>query len=224
MLGRIAFLTASVRDRLSADTWRILNQLQNDFPPTPAQFNAGAVVGTLHRVIFQLAAFSGMEMENTTRGHAWRFLDIGRRIERASNLAATVRAVLKADPTATIGLAPLLEYSDSTMTYRRRHMARPELGTTLDLLLADRNNPRSLAFQFESLRKHLARLPGAALDLPERRRFAALHALQASADFSALAGDIGALDSLLAQFIEGSWELSDVLTRHYFSHVVAQAS
>ena len=34
-------------------------------------------------LIFQLAAFSGMEMENMTRGHAWRFLDIGRRIERA---------------------------------------------------------------------------------------------------------------------------------------------
>ena len=46
------------------------------------------------------------------------------------------------------------------MTYRRRHMARPELSPTLDLLLGNRHNPRSLAFQFESLRKHLAKLAG----------------------------------------------------------------
>ena len=57
----------------------------------------GAILQTLHRLIFQLAAFSGMEMENMSRGHAWRFLDIGRRLERAINLIANVRAVVATD-------------------------------------------------------------------------------------------------------------------------------
>ena len=105
----------------------------------------GAILQTLHRLIFQLAAFSGMEMENMTRGHAWRFLDIGRRLERAINLITNVRAVLATD-TNGAALPPLLDYTDSTMTYRRRHLARPELPTTLSLLLTDASNPRCARF------------------------------------------------------------------------------
>lgn len=229
LLGRIAFLTASVRDRLSADTWRILNHLQTEFPATPTHFNAGTTLGDLHRVIFQLAAFSGMEMENMTRSHAWRFLDIGRRIERASNLAAMLRAVVAIDPTGDIALVPLLEYSDSTMTYRRRYLARPDLATTLDLLVSDRTNPRSLAFQVESLRKHFSRLPGMSGDFPERRRFTDLHALVVSTDFTMLGasardGRPQALDAVLVQMVDGCWALSDFITQHYFSHVQARAS
>ena len=34
-----------------------------------------------------LAAFNGMAAENMTRNHGWRFLDMGRRLERAFNLS-----------------------------------------------------------------------------------------------------------------------------------------
>jgi hypothetical protein len=44
----------------------------------------------LNRMITDLAAFSGMEMENMTRGHGWRFLDVGRRLERAMNATSLV--------------------------------------------------------------------------------------------------------------------------------------
>ena len=41
------------------------------------------------------------------------------------------------------------------MTYRRRYMSRLQLAPLLDLLLADEDNPRSLAFQFgRPLAKH----------------------------------------------------------------------
>ncbi len=221
ILGRIAALTATVRDRLSADTWRILNHLQGELPEPPAQFNAGLAQAGLHRVIFHLAAFSGMEMENMTRGDAWRFLDIGRRIERASNLAGMVRAVVAVDPTGGIALGPLLEYSDSTMTYRRRYLARPELPATLNLLLSERTNPRSLAFQVDSLRKHFSRLPGLAADMPERQHFAELNTLVLNTDFSAL--DVQTLETLLEQFIDGCWALSDFLAQRFFRHVVPRA-
>jgi uncharacterized circularly permuted ATP-grasp superfamily protein/uncharacterized alpha-E superfamily protein len=221
ILDRIASLTASVRDRLSADTWRILNHLQGELSAPPTQFNAGQIQANLHRVIFHLAAFSGMEMENMTRGDAWRFLDIGRRIERANNLAAMVRGVVAVDPTGGVALGPLLEYSDSTMTYRRRYLARPELPTTLTLLLRERTNPRSLAFQVESLRKHLTRLPGLTADLPERQHFAELNTLVLNTDFAAL--DSTALDKLLDTFIDGCWALSDFLAQRFFRHVVPRA-
>ena len=37
-------------------------------------------------------AFSGMEMENMTRGHGWRFLDIGRRLEHALHVTRLLSA------------------------------------------------------------------------------------------------------------------------------------
>ena len=42
-------------------------------------------IGVLCCVMFvlALAAFGGMAMENMTHGHGWRFLEIGRRTERA---------------------------------------------------------------------------------------------------------------------------------------------
>ncbi len=226
-LRRIGSLTASVRDRLSGDTWRILNQMQTEFPEPLPRFSPGAALAILHRVIFQLAAFSGMEMENMTRGHAWRFLTIGRRLERAMNVVASIRAALAGLEEDDSVLVPLLEYTDSTMTYRRRYFARPELPTTLDLLLADDSNPRALAFQFAALGEQLAGLP--ATNGPELDEFASVAAVLGAADVvalgaGALEGEREPLESWLVQVARGCAEVSDSLTATYFSHVQARVS
>ncbi|MGB8169995.1 MAG: circularly permuted type 2 ATP-grasp protein [Chthoniobacteraceae bacterium] len=227
LLGRVAFLTSSVRDRLSGDTWRILHQLQTDFPSAMSRATPGAILQALHRIIFQLAAFSGMEMENMARGHAWRFLDIGRRLERAINLVTNVRAILAIHDDAA-ALPPLLDYTDSTMTYRRRYLARPELPATLALLLTDEANPRSLAFQFKALGRHFTELPGAGEGGPEEAQFNDLAALLVETDVFELStqGDAerARLEDRLKDLLCGSWKLSDLLSAAYFSHVPARVS
>ncbi len=227
-LRRVSYLTARVRDRLSGDTWRILNQLQTEFPAT-AQSSSGAMLSTLHRLIFQLAALAGMELENMTRGHGWRFLDVGRRLERGKNLLSTIIAMHEAEPGGETMLAPLLEYTDSSMSYRRQHFARPELPTTLEFLLTETNNPRALAFQMKSLRHHLTRLPDASEDSAERQKFESLATALAAADFPLLGararnGDTEELLVVLQDLDQGFWELSDLLSSHYFSHARAHNS
>ena len=227
LLGRVNFLTLSVRDRLSGDTWRILNQLQTEFPATMSRATPAAILQALHRLIFQLAAFSGMEMENMTRGHAWRFLDIGRRLERAINLVSNVRAVLATENNCA-ALPPLLEYTDSTMTYRRRYLARPELPTTLVLLLSDASNPRSLAYQLKVVGQHFAELPGAREGRPEEELYEDVAALLVDTDVfdlatpNAAAGSL--LDTRLSELHDKVSALSDLLTASYFSHVPARVS
>jgi uncharacterized circularly permuted ATP-grasp superfamily protein/uncharacterized alpha-E superfamily protein len=227
LLGRVAFLTSSVRDRLSGDTWRILHQLQTEFPGAMSRATPGAILHALHRVIFQLAAFSGMEMENMSRGHAWRFLDIGRRLERAINLLSNVRSILATNTDGT-ALPPLLDYTDSTMTYRRRHLAHPELPATLSLLLTDEANPRSLAFQFKALGRHFAELPGAGEGGAEERKFNELSELLVETDVFELtsrgAPELARLADRLGDLIEGACQLSDLLSAAYFSHVPARVS
>src|SRR6476661_3390052 len=112
------------------------------------------VLAHLNRLITDLAAFSGMEMENMTRGHGWRFLDLGRRIERSQNLLALLKATVHPAPRNDAVLGPLLEICDSSMTYRRRYHARPQLSPVLDLLVADDSNPRSLVWQLYQLNRH----------------------------------------------------------------------
>jgi uncharacterized alpha-E superfamily protein len=227
LLGRVAFLTSTVRDRLSGDTWRILNQIQTEFPASMSRATPGAILHALHRLIFQLAAFSGMEMENMSRGHAWRFLDIGRRLERAINLVDNVRAVLALDSDCA-ALPPLLEYTDSTMTYRRRYLARPELPTTLALLLTDGSNPRSLAYQFETLGQHFDGLPGADGTRPEQIQFEELTVLLVDTDVFELSTNGPTARALLKARLDDLYEdscgLSDVLTASYFSHVPPRVS
>ena len=228
-LDRMAFLIATVRDRLSGDTWRILNRMQTEFPPTPRRATPGTILAPLHRLIMQLAAFSGMEMENMTRGHAWTFLAVGRRLERALNVAAKVRAVLATDPTGSTALPPLLEYTDSTMTYRRRHFAQPELAPAFDLLLADVSNPRSVAFQCRALSRHLDALPEAGGTRPDTAPFRRIVARLKDADILALAesarrGAPEALDEILGEIIEGCSALSELIGATYFSHVAPRLS
>ena len=228
-LGRVGFIIASVRDRLSGDTWRILNHMQIEFPTTIRRATPGTIRAALHRLIFHLAAFSGMEMENMTRGHAWRFLALGRRLERALNVAANVRAVLATAPAGAAALPPLLEYTDSTMTYRRRYFAQPELAPTLDLLLADISNPRSLAFQCRALSHHLDELPEAGGTLPDPAPFRAVLARLTAADIPALAeaarrGEPAPLDALLDEITEGCSALAELLGATYFSHIAPRLS
>ncbi len=154
-----------VRDRISTDTWRILTSLQQELAEMEAERSSGgSTLGTLatglDRVIMRLAAVGGVVMESMTRGQAWRFLDMGRRVERALNLVLTLRAALTrtSDREAPL-LESVLDVADSGMTYRRRYLASLHVVPVIDLLVTDDSNPRSVIFQLESLAEHLSQLP-----------------------------------------------------------------
>src|SRR5258706_9817021 len=156
---RIRQIVSVTRDRFSTDTWRILNQLQTDSRTRPGRIPVVNALNLLNTLIVDLAAFSGMESENMTRAHGWRFLDFGRRLERGQNIARLVRAALALER-PTVVLPGLLEIADSSMTYRRRYLAQPQIGPVMELLLFDEGNPRSLAFQLTTLNAHAGNLPG----------------------------------------------------------------
>src|SRR5205814_1731973 len=132
---RIRHVTSMVRDRFSTDTWRILNQLQSDSRTRPGRLPFANALALINTLIADLAAFSGMEMENMTRGHGWRFLECGRRLERAMNLLEFTQAAIAVDADARVILPQLLELAYSSMTYLRRYFAHPRFGHTLALLL-----------------------------------------------------------------------------------------
>ena len=88
----------------------------------------------------------------------WRFLDMGRRVERGVNICRFSR--MFAHDTATLDdLDLLLDLADSQITYRARYLVGLALTPVRDLVMLDPYNTRSLAFQLSALKEHLSVLP-----------------------------------------------------------------
>lgn len=170
---REARRTASViRERLSVDAWRLFSDLQRQlFPETARMPSEGETFEIADRTLKSLAAFSGLSQENMVRGAGWRFLDIGRRLERG---IATCRFARQFADSHASGdsLDALLDLTDSQITYRSRYLLGASLQPVLDLVVLDPYNPRSVAFQIERLDAEIAALPTLADDgmLEEPRR------------------------------------------------------
>jgi uncharacterized alpha-E superfamily protein len=221
-----------LKERLSPDTWRVLQQLERDFSkPAPAQLEQrlAAEMSLLDNVIVTLAALSGLIMENITRGPGWRFLEIGRRLERSLQLAELLRSGLaETAADAEPYLQILLHIADSSITYRTRYLTVLRTDLVLDLLLSDETNPRSLAFQLTMLQEHIQKLPVHEDDgrhsLEERLTLKALTAVRlASRDELAQVdaeGHLPALSELIQHLKADLYELSDTLTAQYLSHIM----
>ena len=218
-----------LRDRISVDAWLILNQLDQQFSAhAPAEIlHVGAAQDRLNHAIITLSAFAGLVMESMTRGDGWRFLDIGRRLERALQMAELLRHSLARESCADVGvLEAVLEIADSSITYRSRYLTSLQTDLVLDLLLVDEANPRSIAFQLARLQEDIDQLPAsqAAIRRPPEARLALslLTAVQL-ADVRELvrdgaAGPSAALESLFGRLATDLVQLSETLTRAYFSH------
>lgn len=154
-------LAIQVRDRTSSDMWRVLNQLHGQLAsPASNLVMAGSAVNVLNQALLSLAAFHGLARENMTRAQAWRFLDMGLRIERAVYLCTLLDATLHSpDAENPSVLEAVLEIADSSITFRSRYNLLPHAPAVFDLVLLDDKNPRSVLFQITQLAKHFEHLP-----------------------------------------------------------------
>ena len=235
-------LAATVRDRISNDMWRVLGDLSplrgdqrfaaNDGdgrePPSVTR-TLSDELDLLDRVVITLAAFGGLAVESMTRSAGWRFLDMGRKLERAFHTITMLRSTLT---TLTTPEGPLLEavlqVADSAMTYRRRYQGSVQTAAVLDLLLADETNPRSLVFQFAALADDVEFLPRDAnvqpRRTPEQRLMLSSLTELRLADAEQLAqpdesGNRPLLQDLLTRLNANLPALSDALTQTYLSHL-----
>ena len=110
-----------LKERLSLDTWRTLQQLEahfSGFAPASAEQRYAGGLDLLDNAVFTLSAFSGLLMENTTRGLGWRFQEIGRRMERALQTCELLhRSLESAADVLEPCLQVLLQIADSSITY-----------------------------------------------------------------------------------------------------------
>jgi uncharacterized alpha-E superfamily protein len=222
----------AVRDRLSFDTWRTVHAFTSaeGVSDLSRAYESAGMRTYFDTLIRRGAALSGLSAENMTRGSNWLFLDIGRRIERASHAAWLVRSMLSPDEDEIEHIQHALEIADSAMTYRYRYLNVFQSPPAIDLLLLDPANPRSAAFQFATILRHVLSLPK--ITPVQRKNFPKLIIDEArdcmlNADPFELArsdetGKRAALTAMCESIEEIMPRLSDAIADAYFQHATAR--
>jgi uncharacterized circularly permuted ATP-grasp superfamily protein/uncharacterized alpha-E superfamily protein len=219
-LSRVAF---NLRDRMSNDHWRSLNRLIADpvfrREGLPA-VRPGQALAWLDRAVTSLMTLSGFVLDGMNRGTGWRFLSLGRRIERLANQCTAIDVATHEGRTQ--GLDWLLDHADSTVTYRSRYLVAPEWMPVLDLLVRDEANPRSIAFQAKGIAEFVAKLEqshGRVASHVLAPAHAALRALQ-PAD---LDPESEALAAVIEALHRAARQVSDELSLKFFSHAASRS-
>ena len=227
----------TVRNLWSSDTWRVMDEIKShlELSQQLTESTLWNIQEHMDRLITALSAFSGLIMESMTRGNGWLFLDIGRRLERALLLISLLRSCFstaQASGTEQLLMESLLETSDNLICYREHYRNSIELPSFIELLMLDKNNPRSLAYQFNRIQEHVSKMPrkqsNAQLSVEERLILEACSLLDLTNLNDLIKTTKGHvrenLDQTLSRLYYLIATLSDSITATYFKHGQLQHS
>lgn len=217
------------REYWSVAIWRLLDRIERDWGRRPRRRGHGHERTDLWlgRLIDTLAGLAGLASETLPRAVAFRFFDLGRRIERGLAACGVFTTLLESqldEEAQREGLSLVLQSADSLITFRRRYRSEPFLAGVMELLLWETESPRSLVYQLQTARRHLEELA------PERQRCEG-ELLLHRAEQCLLAGaprvaaqsmspeERARLIKLLAEVTGHLSRVSDAITQTWFTHV-----
>ncbi|AYQ30537.1 MULTISPECIES: circularly permuted type 2 ATP-grasp protein [unclassified Polaromonas] len=259
---------SAVRERLSQEQWHMIVRTEADFfqrcaifsaasstsqsqhqtgqsqsqsalTAYPPEYSSVEALRALESASGFLSAMTGAQTDRMTRDDGWRLLSMGRLIERLNTLAgALVRGFETGSVFEEGGFNAMVALFDSTITFHAQYQQRRDIPALLDLLVLDRDNPRSLGWVVQTLRGRLAKLAGSApgdmpdlaMELPDPGSWALADLCQDSPAREDAEGDedaghgsrqYGHLVQLLEQCCDAALDLSDTLSRRYFSHAAS---
>ena len=237
-VGALLGCAYGTREYWSAGIWRLLDRVERDWgrrgPGRGRRLDASPERTDLWigRLIDALAGLGGLASETLPRHSAFRFFDLGRRIEHGFSQATLLAQTLESRLTGEAereSLSLVLQSADSLIPFRRRYRTEPFLAGTLELLLWDGDSPSSLMYQLRAARHHLAELRVPEQRCPaERLLFRAeerLYGVEATVDDLVVDADerrqlIGVLGELAGDLAAAS----DAITLAWFTHVQSQQS
>ncbi|WP_434569992.1 circularly permuted type 2 ATP-grasp protein [Pseudomonas sp. Z3-8] len=229
-LQRLQWAASQVRGKLSRENWQALVELQREAVELEtSEPDFGELLDFLNRLVMSLAALSGFALDDMTRDEGWRFLMIGRRLERLQFLSSSLAAFLRGEAVFDqAGLEWLLELGNSSITYRSRYLAVAQLIPVLDLLLLDEQNPHAVLFQLKLVARTVKRLNddfGAPRETALPELVARLSRFDLRCLESLLFGEaslraaLDGLADLLQEVADVSGQVSDRLALRHFAHV-----
>ena len=227
-LAALRGAASAVRERLSQEQWNVIVQAEQDFLrgcescTADGDFSSVEALRVLETLSGHTAAMTGSQTDRMTRDDGWRLLSSGRHLERLGFLASALGSALRAGALFDEGVfEAVVALFDSTITFHAQYQQRHDIPALVDLLVLDRDNPRSLGWVAQTLRGRLGKLahsapgevPDIALTVPDPEQWS----LQAMCERDAQ-GRYTMLLQSLQQCTKAAWQLSDDLGARYFTH------
>ncbi|WP_137895036.1 circularly permuted type 2 ATP-grasp protein [Ramlibacter sp. 2FC] len=217
---------SAVRERLSQEQWNLIVRAEREFFERSAEYAGDGEYASVEalRVLEStsgyLAAMTGAQTDRMTRDDGWRLLSIGRQIERLGFLAA---ALGRGFETGAVqdegGFEAMVALFDSTITFHAQYQQSRDVAALLELLVLNRDNPRSLGWVVQTLRGRLAKLAahtrGAIDELAQQVPDPEQWHLETLCDAEAA---FPALGELLERCASIAWRISDEISLRYFTH------
>ena len=221
MSQQLVYSAGQVRERMSSDNWHALNRMSRLFDQ-PFQ-SVGQALAAVDRTMLDCISLAGFALDDMTRDEGWRFLILGRRIERLYRLAALIEVVLGYDDDARErSLEWLLETTNAIVTYRARYRRSPEVLPVLHLLIFDDTNPHAVVFQINQLDIELDRI-SRDVGHPRVDALSVMRTALNQFDLTRFEADdtreaCHALAAVLAKIAGDTSALSENLHERYFTH------
>jgi len=161
-LRSVRLAASSVRERLSPEHWRLLEQAESRFFNSVASDNTQDTVevqALLAETSQMLAALTGAQTDRMTRDDGWRLLSIGRHIERLEFLSSALSAAVQGGLIGEqAGFDAVLDLFDSTISFHAQYQQSRTPQALMDLLVTNPDNPRALGWVAHTLRSRLLRM------------------------------------------------------------------
>ena len=221
----------AVRDRCSADTWRVFQSMEEEWwSAASSPLTHFRMLHVLDNLITSMVAFIGLNRESISREQGWILLDTGRKIELSLLLISMLRSTLvnKYDDLTAYNLQEsVLKSNEALANYRHKYRVPLQLSLVLELMLLDPSNPRSLIYQLSRLKAHLAGLPklGTSEVNADHERFTAeAFSLLKNSDKESLScfdkeqGQYLKLDDFLSRMYSLLTTITAAISKTYFKH------
>jgi uncharacterized alpha-E superfamily protein len=228
-LRALKMTASTVRERLSQEHWNVIVRAEAEMANACAHmalredYVSDSALRILKTSSDFLAAITGAQTDRMTRDDGWRLLSIGRHVERLAFLAAALTRGFEVNALhSNGGFEAMLALFDSTITFHAQYQQSREVAALTDLLVLDRDNPRSLAWVTHTLRGRLARLEGmqagvlgaASLTLPDPDQWDLITLCETQPD----SVRPPALMDLLEELTQSARAVSDGISTTYFTH------
>jgi uncharacterized circularly permuted ATP-grasp superfamily protein/uncharacterized alpha-E superfamily protein len=227
-LSALRNAASAVRERLSQEQWNVIERAEQEFfrgcalCTEDGDYSSVEALRVLETLSGRTAAMTGAQTDRMTRDDGWRLLSSGRHLERLGFLASALGWAIETGALFDeAGFEAVVALFDSTITFHSQYQQRHDIPALLDLLVLDRDNPRSLGWVAQTLRGRLAKLAGSApgevpdvaLTVPDPQQWSLAAMCERDGE-----GHYAALLELLQQCTDAAYELSDALGARYFTH------
>ncbi len=227
-LRALRMAAANVRERLSLEHWNLIVLCEEEMGSATVPLAQGVELSALPALQVlkiasdHLSAITGAQTDRMTRDDGWRLLSIGRQIERLGFLATSLLRGFESGSVLTQGgFDAMVALFDSTTPFRAQFQQSNDIAALIDLLVLDRDNPRSLGWVAQTLRGRLAKLAGSdphqlselALRVPDPRSWSLETLCEPGPD-----SDYPQLLELLHQCVHAAFDVSEDVSQLYFTH------